>query len=157
MKKFFAEIEDNFCGLLLFVMAILTCINVFARYILHSSMPFVEELTCVGLVIISVGGAATAAKRGVHLGLTLFTDMMPKKAQIVCQIVGNLLGIAFGAVLVYFGFLMAQQEYVLGQKTTGMQWPEWLYGMWIPICGAVLIIRYLQLTAKELKAMKEEN
>lgn len=40
MKKFFAEIEDNFCGLLLFVMAILTCINVFARYILHSSMPF---------------------------------------------------------------------------------------------------------------------
>ena len=64
MKKFFAEIEDNFCGLLLFVMAILTCINVFARYILHSSMPFVEELTCVGLVIISVGGAATAAKRG---------------------------------------------------------------------------------------------
>ena len=141
MKKFFAEIEDNFCGLLLFVMAILTCINVFARYILHSSMPFVEELTCVGLVIISVGGAATAAKRGAHLGLTLFTDMMPKKAQIVCQIVGNLLGIAFGAVLVYFGFLMAQQE----------------YGMWIPICGAVLIIRYLQLTAKELKAMKEEN
>ena len=137
MKKFFAEIEDNFCGLLLFVMAILTCINVFARYILHSSMPFVEELTCVGL--------------------TLFTDMMPKKAQIVCQIVGNLLGVAFGAVLVYFGFLMAQQEYVLGQKTTGMQWPEWLYGMWIPICGAVLIIRYLQLTAKELKAMKEEN
>ena len=112
---------------------------------------------CVGLVIISVGGAATAAKRGAHLGLTLFTDMMPKKAQIVCQIVGNLLGIAFGAVLVYFGFLMAQQEYVLGQKTTGMQWPEWLYGMWIPICGAVLIIRYLQLTAKELKAMKEEN
>ena len=89
--------------------------------------------------------------------MTLFTDMMPKKAQIVCQIVGNLLGIAFGAVLVYFGFLMAQQEYVLGQKTTGMQWPEWLYGMWIPICGAVLIIRYLQLTAKELKAMKEEN
>ena len=96
MKKFFAEIEDNFCGLLLFVMAILTCINVFARYILHSSMPFVEELTCVGLVIISVGGAATAAKRGAHLGLTLFTDMMPKKAQIVCQIVGNLLGVAFG-------------------------------------------------------------
>ena len=91
MKKFFAEIEDNFCGLLLFVMAILTCINVFARYILHSSMPFVEELTCVGLVIISVGGAATAAKRGAHLGLTLFTDMMPKKAQIICQIVGNLL------------------------------------------------------------------
>ena len=78
MKKFFAEIEDNFCGLLLFVMAILTCINVFARYILHSSMPFVEELTCVGLEIISVGGAATAAKRGAHLGLTLFTDMMPK-------------------------------------------------------------------------------
>ena len=70
---------------------------------------------------------------------------------------GQLLYEWHGAVLVYFGFLMAQQEYVLGQKTTGMQWPEWLYGMWIPICGAVLIIRYLQLTAKELKAMKEEN
>lgn len=50
MKKFLKEIEDNICGLLLLAMMVLTCINVFARYVFKSSMPFVEELTALGLV-----------------------------------------------------------------------------------------------------------
>ena len=86
MKKFLAELEDNFCGVILLVMTILTCINVFARYVFRSSMPFVEELTSLGLVIISLTGAAVAAKRGAHLGLTLLTDFLPEKAQKACVI-----------------------------------------------------------------------
>ena len=76
MKKFLKEIEDNICGLLLLAMMVLTCINVFARYVFKSSMPFVEELTALGLVIISLSGAAGAAKRGAHLGLTVLTDLL---------------------------------------------------------------------------------
>ena len=58
MKKFIGELEDNFCSAILLIMTLLTCINVFARYIFHSSMPFVEELTSLGLVIISIRLAA---------------------------------------------------------------------------------------------------
>ena len=53
--------EDHFCAALLVIMLILTFINVVARKIFLSSMPFVEELPCCGLMIMSIMGAATVA------------------------------------------------------------------------------------------------
>ena len=156
MKKFFSEIEDNFCAGILLVMTILTCINVCGRYLLKYSMPFVEELTSLGLIIISLTGAAVAAKKGAHLGLTVLTDFLSKRNQKVFILLGHLCGVAFGFIMMYFGVLMARQEYILEQLTAGMQWPEWLFGMFIPISGAILIIRYLQLFAQVL-LKKEEH
>ena len=45
MKKMLSLLEDNICAIILLTMTLLTCVNVFARYVLNSSMPFVEELT----------------------------------------------------------------------------------------------------------------
>lgn len=155
MKKFIGELEDNFCSAILLIMTLLTCINVFARYIFHSSMPFVEELTSLGLVIISLTGAAVAAKRGAHLGLTVLTDLLSKEKQKWFTLLGHLLGAVFGGVMLYYGVLMAYQEYTLKQTTAGMQWPEWLFGMFIPISGVVLLIRYIQLFIQVYK--RKEN
>lgn len=80
MKKFLNTFEDSFCAIILLIMLILTFINVIARYIILASMPFVEELTCVGLMILSILGAATAAKRQAHLGLSVITDLLPQTA-----------------------------------------------------------------------------
>lgn len=157
MKKLLDSLEDNFCSAILMVMTILTCINVFARYIFKSSMPFVEELTSLGLVIISLTGAAVAAKRGAHLGLTLITDLLGEKIQKILTVVGHLLGAAFGAIMLYYGILMAMQEYKLKQTTAGMQWPEWMFGMFIPISGAVLLIRYIQLAIRTYAKKEGEN
>lgn len=64
MKKMLSLLEDNICAIILLIMTLLTCVNVFARYVLNSSMPFVEELTSLGLIVLSLTGAAVAAKRG---------------------------------------------------------------------------------------------
>ncbi len=155
MKKFFKELEDNICSVILLVMVILTCINVFARYVLLSSMPFVEELNSLGLVIISLAGAAVAAKRGAHLGLTVLTDLLPEKTQKALIILGHILGAVFGLVLLYFGASMAALERKLEMTTAGMQWPEWLFGVMIPLSGAVLMIRYMGLVMEDLKKKEE--
>lgn len=155
MKKILSEIEDNICSIILAVMMLLTCVNVFARYVLLSSMPFVEELNSLGLVIISLAGAAVAAKRGAHLGLTVLTDLMPEKAQKALTILGYILGALFGLVLLYYGTTMAMLEQKLKMTTAGMQWPEWLFGVMIPISGVILLIRYIELIVKEFKKEDE--
>lgn len=157
MKKWLNHLEDYFCSAILLAMTFLTCINVFARYLFKSSMPFVEELTSLGLVIISLVGAAVAAKRGAHLGLTLLTDLLSENIQKGLVIFGNILGAVFGAVMLYYGVLMTLQEYNLKQTTAGMQWPEWMFGMFIPISGAVLLIRYVQLAIKTYRKKEEET
>ena len=44
----------------------------------------------------------------------------------------------------------------MGQLTSGMQWPEWMFGMFVPISGGVLVIRYIQLFITHL-VKKEEK
>ena len=36
------------------------------------------------------------------------------------------------------------KEYQNNVLTQGMQWPEWLFGIWLPIGLAVLCIRFIQ-------------
>ena len=156
MKKTFSQLEDNICAVILLFMTLLTGINVLARYAFKASMPFVEELTCLGLVILSLVGAAVAAKRGAHLGLTILTDALPARVQRLCILLGDILGVAFGALILYYGYLMVQQEHILGQLTAGMQWPEWMFGIFVPISGAVLVIRYIQLFIVELLKKGEQ-
>lgn len=151
MKNCFKYIEDNFCALVLLAMLILTCVNVFARYVFLSSMPFVEELTPVGLVIISIMGATVATKRGAHLGLTVITDMLPKKYQKACALLANFLGFVLGVVILIYGADTVRIEYVLEFLTSSMQWPEWMFGIFIPLGGLVIAWRYAELFFAELK------
>ncbi len=152
MKKFLNTFEDSFCAIILLIMLILTFINVIARYIILASMPFVEELTCVGLMILSILGAATAAKRQAHLGLSVITDLLPQTAQRVIALICDLLSAAFCAAIVYFGYLMVQNQLNNNILSMGMSWPVWLYGIWLPIGGAVLFIREVQLAVKNFIA-----
>lgn len=157
MKKFWNELEDNILGLLLLAMMLLTCVNVFARYVLLSSMPFVEELTNAGLILLSIAGAAVAAKRGAHLGLTILTERLSPRGQKICDLLADALGVIFGVILVYYGIRMSGHEFSLGLKTAGMQWPEGAFGAMIPFGGVFLVIRYCQLFIRTLRGGDEEE
>lgn len=157
MKKFWNELEDNILGLLLLAMMLLTCVNVFARYVLLSSMPFVEELTNAGLILLSIAGAAVAAKRGAHLGLTILTERLSPRGQKICDLLADALGVIFGVILVYYGIRMSSHEFSLGLKTAGMQWPEGAFGAMIPFGGIFLVIRYCQLFIRTIRGGDEEE
>ena len=161
MKKFLNSFEDGICAIILFIMLILTFNNVIARYVLLASMPFVEELTCVGLMVLSILGAATASKRGAHLGLSVVTDLLPQTAQSVIALICDILNAAFCVVIVYLGYLMVQNQINSNVLSMGMSWPVWLYGIWLPIGGVVLFIRQVQLAIqnfiKTIHGGKEET
>lgn len=157
MKKILGAFEDGVCSVILGVMLILTFVNVIARKFLVlidpalGSMPFVEELTCVGLMVLSILGAATASRRGAHLGLSIFTDLMPKKAQYIIALICNILSAAFCIVLAYLGYLMVQNQIANNVVSMGMSWPVWLYGIWLPIGSVVLFVRLVQLAIADFK------
>ena len=145
MKKFLNSFEDGICAIILLVMLILTFVNVIARYVLLASLPFIEELTCVGLMVLSILGAATATKRGAHLGLSVITDLLPKAAQNIIALICDLLSAAFCAAIVVLGYQYVQNQFANNVLSMGMSWPVWLYGIWLPIGAAVLFIRQVQL------------
>ena len=102
-------------------------------------------------VLLSMLGSAIAAKRGAHLGLGLFIGMVPNKVRRCVLCAGNLVCAVFCAILGYQGIFMVITEYQLKQLTIAMQWPQWIYGSFIPIGAAVLVIRFAQAAYLSLK------
>lgn len=144
MIKILNELEDNFCAIILGIMTVLAFINVIARYVFLASYPWVEELNRLGLVILTYVGAATALKKHAHLGLSILTDRMHRKTQLVVSFIGCIAGLLFCYVAVRYGIDMVTSEYQHNVLTQGMQWPEYLLGLWLPVGCAILAIRFLQ-------------
>lgn len=142
--------EEYLCAVCLGVMTALTFTNVIARYVFSASFSFSEEITTYLFVLLSLVGAAIAAKRRAHLGFSLLGDMMPPRVRKAMYIVGYLFAIAFCAALVYFGTQMAISQFDRQQVTAGMQWPEWIFGSFVPFGSVFVLIRFIQLFLCEL-------
>lgn len=153
MKKVFSKIEEIIAVICLLTMTILAFVNVIARFVFSASLSFTDEITTNLFVLLTLVGASIAAKRNAHLGLSIITDNLSLRTQRTLNIFGNVLGVLFTAVLVYFGTIMAYNEYRLEQLTAGMQLPEWIFGSFVPLGALLLLIRF---TEKTIAALKEE-
>jgi C4-dicarboxylate transporter DctQ subunit len=148
MKKILENFEQYILASGLFVMTFITVANVFSRKVMHLSMSFLEEVTTILFILISLLGAAVAAKRGGHLGLSVITDFIPKKYQKYVALFTWFVATFFCYFLVRYGFIMVAAEKKMGVTTPSMGWPEWIFGMAIPVGGIFIFIRYTQHTIK---------
>ena len=151
--KILDYIEEIVTVICMIVMTVLTFANVIARYVFSASFSFSEEITTYLFVLASLLGSAIAAKRKAHLGLTILTDNLSAGAAKVCNVIVYAFGVLFSGGIFYYGILMVISQYNLGQKTAGMQWPEWIFGSFVPIGALFVLIRFIQLT---VNAVKEE-
>uniref|UniRef100_UPI004025E5BF TRAP transporter small permease n=1 Tax=Candidatus Scatomorpha intestinigallinarum TaxID=2840923 RepID=UPI004025E5BF len=66
----------------------------------------------------------------------------------IIQLICDILSAIFCGAIVYLGYFYVQNQIVNNVLSMGMSWPVWLYGIWLPIGGAVLCIRQIQLAVK---------
>jgi len=125
------------------VMAILNFSNVLSRYVFHASLSFTEEITTNLFVYNTFIGAAVAARKGAHLGLTLISDRLSHKHQNVLAMIVAIVAAGLFAVLIYMGAGMVQSQMAYGQKTAALGVPEWWFGMAIPLGAFFIMVSFL--------------
>lgn len=145
------RIEEILAAICLIVMALLTFANVVARYVFSASFSFSEEITTYLFVLLSMMGTAIAAKRRDHLGLSILTDAVGPRARKAMGIVSYAIATVFSGAIFFYGILMVKNQRMLGQVTAGMQWPEWIFGSFVPIGAFFVTIRFLQVLIEEIK------
>ena len=150
--KILDKIEEYICAVCTVVMTLLVFANVLSRYVLHMSLSFSDEITTNLFILLSMMGAAIATKRRAHLGLTILTDAVSPKARKILLTLGFAIGTVFCAALFWYGIEMVRLQIILGQVTPTMQWPEWIFGAFIPFGAVFLTIRFAQATIEEAKA-----
>lgn len=148
-------VEEVIGAFMLCLMLLITVLNVISRFVLHASFSFADEITTYSFVLLSLLGTAIAAKRREHLGLTILIDRASFRTRKVLLVAGFAIASAFSAALFYYGILMVRNQILLGQITAAMQWPEWIYGAFVPAGAFFVTIRFIQATITE--AMKQEG
>ena len=151
INKILDYIEESLCCVCLTIMTALTFVNVIARYVFSASFSFSEEITTYLFVLLSLLGAAIAAKRGAHLGFTLLTDHVGKSMARILGIVGTGVSALFSGIICYYGFIMTMNQFAKGQLTVGTQLPEWIFGSFVPIGALFVTIRFAQNTVRLLR------
>jgi C4-dicarboxylate transporter DctQ subunit len=63
----------------------------------------------------------------------------------------------FCLLIVIFGVQMVMSQYHLGQETATMQWPEWIYGLFVPFGAVFMTIRFAQVTIEEIRCPAEKT
>lgn len=156
-KKFLGNIEEILCAICLSVMTMIAFINVIARFLLSASLSFTDEITTYLFVLLSLLGSAVAAKRGAHLGLTVVLDVVSPSVRKVLKTIGFLFAVLFSGSIFYYGIFMVKSQMERGQITANMQWPEWIFGSFVPIGAFFLTIRFIQVFIYELKTNEKER
>ena len=154
--KILEKIENTICIVCLLAMTTLVFANVFSRYVLHLSLSFSEEITTNLFVLLSMMGTAIAARRRAHLGLSILTDAVKPSVRRALLIFGFGLATAFSFAVFFYGVKMVRSEYILGQVTPSMQWPEWVYGTFVPFGAIFMTIRFAQATVEEIRTPAAE-
>lgn len=156
-EKIISTIENYVCIFTLVIMLMFTFANVISRFVLHLSLSFTEEIVTALFVIASLAGASIAVRESAHLGLDFFTSFMPKNIQKILGIFAVFLGIVFCAIIIFYGVDMVYQEYVSKQVSATMQWPEWIYGLTVPVGAGLLLLRFLLDFVYKILNFKGEN
>ena len=143
MREILGKIEDIICAICMIIMTSLTFANVVARYIFSASFSFSEEITTYLFVMLSLIGSAAAARRKAHLGFTAILDLMPAGLKRCIQIISYAMATFFSAALFWYGISMVQSQIFHGQVTAGMQWPEWIFGSFVPLGAFFITLEFL--------------
>ena len=149
--KFIEKFEKFVACASVSVMAILVFVNVIARFIFNSPLAVADEMSCYLFVLMSFMGTAIAARRKAHLGLTIVTDKLSPSTARKVQVLMYLIAAVFCLLIVIFGIEMVMSQYTLGQETATMQWPEWIYGLFVPAGAAFALLAFLSVAVKTAK------
>lgn len=138
------KIEKFVASVCVVVMAILVFANVIARKVFDHSLAFSDEMSTYLFVLMSFMGTAIAARRHAHLGLSIITDRVKPRTRTIINMTTYAIAALFCLLIVIFGVQMVISQYQLGQETAAMQWPEWIYGSFVPIGAAFSMIAFIE-------------
>lgn len=138
------QFEQIICALLLLAMTTLGFANVVVRYGTNRSLAATEEILTGGFVLLTVFGAAIAARRGQHLAVELISDLLPTALRRAVIVIAAVLSVILLGLTVWFTWQLVQNQLSNGMRSYGLGLPLWWYSAALPFGFALVLIRFVQ-------------
>ena len=144
MRFVLENFEKIVCVVLFTAMTLLGFVNVAVRYMTSYSLAASEELLTNGFLLLTIFGAAIAARAGDHLAVTLVYDLSPKPVRKLILFIASALSAILLALSAYFCWQLVTHQMTSGIRSYALQIPAWYYSIGMPLGFALILIRYLQ-------------
>ena len=135
------------------VMVVLTCWQVFTRYILGNPSSWSEELVSYMFAWMSLLGASLVTSERGHMNIPILVERTGPGAQKLLLCVGELIAFLFSAVILVFGGVQIA-NLAMGQMTSSLGVPIGIFYIVLPLSG-VLNMVYTALNIVDIVRQKE--
>ncbi len=149
------RIEASILSIAIIAMATNSIANVFGRYVFNQSLYFSDELNQFLIVIITFMGLGYITRKGKHIRMSAFYDMLPPRWQKIFMVVIALVTALMMFVLAWYAFEYVQKIARRGRVTPALQFPLYLTYVWVALGLLIGAIQYLLTAIKNLNLQDE--
>jgi len=136
---------EKFClGFLGLGSTIIIFINVIVRKFTTTQFAWTEELVVNFFVLLIMCGCGLCARDGSLISLSLIYDAVGKKAKDVMTVLICAFNLVFYVLITKTGFEKVATQIANKKLTMTMMWPEWVFTIFIPIGGVLLILHTIE-------------
>ncbi|MBB4287372.1 TRAP transporter small permease [Roseospira goensis] len=137
------RIEEAIGAAAMATICLISISNVVVRYATNVSFAFTEEVSVFLLVVLTFVGTALAFAKDDHIRIEVIVRRLGPIGRRLCDGLSLAASVLLFGVLVYYGGLLAWEEYRWGETSPAMGFPTWIYTIWLPILSLVVLIRIL--------------
>ncbi len=138
------DAEKIICAFIFLAMTLIGFANVAVRYLTSQSLAATEELLVNGFLLLTIFGAAIAARKGEHLAVTLIFDMLPSKGRLALLWISSSLSLLLLLLSAWYSLGLLQNQLSSGTVSYALQIPAWYYSVGMPFGFVLIAFRYVQ-------------
>lgn len=151
------DAEKIICAVLFLAMTLLGFANVVVRYLTSYSLAASEELLTNGFLLLTIFGAAIAARRGEHLAVTIVYDLLPTGGRRLLLLLSSALALLLLVLSAWFTWQMLTNQFASGTRSYALQIPAWYYSVALPAAFAFVVLRYAQYAHETWRELDAEG
>ena len=139
LRNFLDRILEFLAGISFLAMVILTCWQVFTRYILKNPSSWSEELVSYLFAWLALLGASIVVGERGHMNIPVVVEKMGTGAQKFFAIFAEVIACIFAAVILVFGGVQIT-SLAMGQMTSSLGVAVGIFYVVLPLSGVLNII-----------------
>ena len=148
LRKLLDKVLNVLAGVSFIAMVLLTCWQVFTRYVLSNPSSWSEELVGYLFAWMSLFGAALVTGERGHMNIPILVEKSKPAVQKVLGIFAEIIACIFAIVILVYGGVQIT-SLAMGQMTSSLGVPIGVFYVVMPVCG-VLIALYTIINIIEI-------
>jgi len=155
LKKGLTCALNGLAGISFLAMVILTCWQVFTRYVLKNPSTWSEELVSYLFAWASLLGAALVTGERGHMNIPILVEKCSIAGQKALNCLCEIIAFIFSAVILVYGGIQIS-TLAMGQMTSSLGVPIGIFYVVMPLCGVLNMI-YTVVNIIEILTGKKEG